>query len=123
MTQKHCVRFHVVSLHVPSPHAACPNYQTELDSIYKKQDLKNIKNVKGCRDGMPKSMQTGYRNDIIVKVNLQSLIPASFSHQFSTVPYLVSNCTFMMLISVTVTPKPKNISGFQVYTVQPQNLK
>ena len=24
--------------------------------IYK--DLKNIKNVKGCRDGMPKSMQT-----------------------------------------------------------------
>ena len=24
----------------------------------KKQDLKNIKNVEGCRDGMPKSMQT-----------------------------------------------------------------
>ena len=23
-----------------------------------KQDLINIKNVKGCRDGMPKSMQT-----------------------------------------------------------------
>ena len=23
-----------------------------------KQDLKNIKNVKGCRDGIPKSMQT-----------------------------------------------------------------
>ena len=23
-----------------------------------KQDLKNIKNVKGCRDGMPKNMQT-----------------------------------------------------------------
>ena len=23
-----------------------------------KQDLKNIQNVKGCRDGMPKSMQT-----------------------------------------------------------------
>ena len=23
-----------------------------------KQDLKNIKNVKRCRDGMPKSMQT-----------------------------------------------------------------
>ena len=22
------------------------------------QDLKNIKNIKGCRDGMPKSMQT-----------------------------------------------------------------
>ena len=31
-----------------------------------KQDLKNIKNVKGCRD------------DIIVKVNLQSPIPTSF---------------------------------------------
>ena len=26
--------------------------------IYCRQDLKNIKNVKGCRDGMPKSMQT-----------------------------------------------------------------
>ena len=25
----------------------------------RKQDLKNIKNVKKCRDGMPKSMQTG----------------------------------------------------------------
>ena len=42
-----------------------------------KQDLKNIKNVKGCRDGMPKSIQTG-RDDIIVKVNLQSPIPTSF---------------------------------------------
>ena len=28
-----------------------------LDPIYI-QDLKNIKNVKGCRDVMPKSMQT-----------------------------------------------------------------
>ena len=42
-----------------------------------KQDLKNIKNVKGCRDGMPKSMQTRW-DDIIVKVNLQSPIPTSF---------------------------------------------
>ena len=58
---KACVRLHVVSLHVSSPHAACPNYQTELDFIYKKQDLKNTKNVKGCRDGMPKSMQTQRR--------------------------------------------------------------
>ena len=39
---------------------------------------KNIKKVKGCRDGMPKSMQTRYRDDIIVKVNLQSPIPTSF---------------------------------------------
>ena len=29
--------------------------------IYKK--IKNIKNVKRCRDGMPKSMQTRYRDD------------------------------------------------------------
>ena len=43
-----------------------------------KTRLKNIKNVKGCRDGMPKSMQTRYRDDIIVKVNLQSPIPTSF---------------------------------------------
>ena len=28
------------------------------DAILVKQDLKNIKSVKGCRDGMPKSMQT-----------------------------------------------------------------
>ena len=27
-------------------------------SVLVLQDLKNIKNVKGCRDGMPKSMQT-----------------------------------------------------------------
>ena len=46
-------------------------------------DFKNIKNVKGCRDGMVKSMQG--RDDIIVTVNLQSFIPASFSHQFATV--------------------------------------
>ena len=42
-----------------------------------KQDL-NIKNVKDCRDGMPKSMQTRYTDDIIVKVNLKSPIPTSF---------------------------------------------
>ena len=74
---KACVRLHVVSLHVPSLHAARPNYQTELDSIYKKQDLKNIKNVKDI--GIWQVCKQG-RDDIIVKVNLQSLIPASFSH-------------------------------------------
>ena len=42
-----------------------------------KQDLKNIKKVKRCRDGTLKSMQTS-RDDIIVKVNLQSPIPTSF---------------------------------------------
>ena len=41
------------------------------------QDLKNIKNAKRCRDGMPKSMQTRQGDDIIVKVNLQSPIPTS----------------------------------------------
>ena len=40
-----------------------------------KQDLKNIKNVKGCRDG--RHAKQG-RDDIIVKVNLQSPIPTSF---------------------------------------------
>ena len=42
-----------------------------------KQDLKNIKNVKGFRDGIPESMQKG-RDDIIVNVNLQSPTPTSF---------------------------------------------
>ena len=42
-----------------------------------KQDLKNIKNVKRCRDGMPKACKQG-RDDIIVKVSLQSPIPTSF---------------------------------------------
>ena len=41
---------------------------------------KDLKNIKRCRDDMPKSMQTRYKNDIILKVNLQSLIPESFSH-------------------------------------------
>ena len=40
-----------------------------------KQDL-NIKNVKRCRDGMPKSMRS--RDDIIVRVSLQSPIATSF---------------------------------------------
>ena len=34
------------------------NASSGLCIIYTIQDLKNIKNVKGCRDGMPKSMQT-----------------------------------------------------------------
>ena len=42
--------------------------------------LIKIKNVKVYRDGMPKSMQTMYRDDVIVKVNLQSFIPTSISH-------------------------------------------
>ena len=50
------------------------------DYLYFIQDLKNIKNVKGCRDGMPKSICKQGKNDITVEVNLQSLIPTSFSH-------------------------------------------
>ena len=63
------------------------------------------------------------RDDIIVKVNLQSPIPTSFYitvccilfgmpslHPFTFLMFFQSCfCTFM-LISVTVTPKPKNIS-------------
>ena len=44
-----------------------------------KQDLEKNLNVKGCRDGMPKCKQD--RNDIIVKVNVQIPIPASFQLQ------------------------------------------
>ena len=33
-------------------------YSIVLDKKVQKQDLKNIKNVKRCRDGMPKSMKT-----------------------------------------------------------------
>ena len=49
---------------------------TMLSNIHVTQDLKNIKNVgmaceKVCKQG---------RDDIIVKVSLQSLIPALFSH-------------------------------------------
>ena len=104
------------------------------------QDLKNIKNVKRSRDGMPKSIQTRYtestqtryRDDIIVKANLQSLIPASFSHKglckftFTIISSLYLVCvlsgmpslhlfTLLMFFksclwafcSVTVRPKPK----------------
>ena len=42
--------------------------------------LNKRKDVKRCRDGMPKGTQTRYRDDIIVKANIQSLIPASFPH-------------------------------------------
>ena len=33
-------------------------YYGRVYEVYNKQENKNIKNVKGCRDGMPKSMQT-----------------------------------------------------------------
>ena len=41
------------------------------------QDLKNIKNVKGVGKACQKVCKQG-RDDIIVKVNLQSPIPTSF---------------------------------------------
>ena len=44
------------------------------------QDLKNIKNVKGCIGMACQKVCKQGRDDIVVKVNLQSLIPASFSH-------------------------------------------
>ena len=32
--------------------------EININKLVQKQDLENIKNVKRCRDGMPKSMQT-----------------------------------------------------------------
>ena len=43
-------------------------------------NIQDLKNVKRYRDGMPKVCKQGRNDIIIVKVNLQSLIPASFSH-------------------------------------------
>ena len=46
-----------------------------------KQDLKNIKNLKRCRDGMPKGMQTNRDNAGKPRSTYwQSPIPTSFSH-------------------------------------------
>ena len=70
--------FQVKHARVDSSPSYAANYQ-----CHGLHDL-NIKNVRGCRDGMPKSMQARYRDDILVKVNIQSLIPALFSHQFAT---------------------------------------
>ena len=54
-------------------------HECNLESTaYYKQDL-NIKNVKGVGMACQKVCKQG-RDDIIVKVNLQSLIPALFSH-------------------------------------------
>ena len=44
----------------------------------RKQDLKNIKNVKRCRDMACQKVCKQGRDDVIVKVNLQSPIPTSF---------------------------------------------
>ena len=38
--------------------AILPTQVVTLHVLIYTQDLKNIKNVKGCRDGMPKSIQT-----------------------------------------------------------------
>ena len=50
----------VITCLEPLLNCQCHNLQVLKINIKKvqKQDLKNIKNVKGCRDGMPKSMQT-----------------------------------------------------------------
>ena len=45
-----------------------------------KQDLRNIKNVKRCRDGMPKSMQTRYRDDINGEGKFTKPYPYIFLH-------------------------------------------
>ena len=34
------------------------NFQINIQNVYRNKKIKNIKNVKRCRDGMPKSMQT-----------------------------------------------------------------
>ena len=47
------------------------------------QDLKNIRYAKDVGMACQKVCKQG-RDDIIVKVNLQSLIPTSFSHQSAT---------------------------------------
>ena len=41
-----------------SSSVSVPESSIVLDKKAQKQDLKNIKNVKRCRDGMPKSMRT-----------------------------------------------------------------
>ena len=49
---------------------------TEINILWK-QEKKNIKTVIRCRDGRPKVCKQG-RNDIKVKVNIQSPIPTTF---------------------------------------------
>ena len=65
----------------------------------RKQHLKNIKNGKRCRDGMPKSMQKG-RDDVIVKISSQSSIPTSF---YITVANLCENDIGMKICKLTFT--------------------
>ena len=58
----------VITCLEPLQNCQCHNFQvlkgldltvTEINmKKVQKQDLKNIRNVKGCRDGMPKSIQT-----------------------------------------------------------------
>ena len=55
---------------------ACTGQYGNIKKV-QKQDLKSIKNVKGCRDGCQKVRKQG-RDDIIVKVNLHSPISTSF---------------------------------------------
>ena len=49
---------------------------TEINILWK-QEKKNIKTVIRCRDGRPKVCKQG-RNDIKVKVNIQSPLPTTF---------------------------------------------
>ena len=49
-------------------------------SVTINKDLKNIKNVKGCIGMACQKVCKQGRDELIVKVNLQTLIPTSFSH-------------------------------------------
>ena len=57
---------------------------TVIEEKVQKQDFKNIKNVKRCRDGMQKVCKQGRDDIIIAMVNLQSPIPTSFTLQLQT---------------------------------------
>ena len=55
----------------------CDNLTATEINILWKQEKKNIKTVIRCRDGRPKVCKQG-RNDVKVKVNIQSPIPTTF---------------------------------------------
>ena len=61
-TEKNTEHFEDATCSAPYATATCVSLAPECTSslwLKSKQDFKNIKNLKRCRDEMPKSMQTG----------------------------------------------------------------
>ena len=102
--------------HLPSVYDLQQDHSLHVQSMLQFiQDLKNIKNVKRCRDGMPKSMQT--RVGIMHESKGQHIGKAPSLHLFHTA---VGQCMGVFLKRTTSTPQPfMTVASFSGHFLAP----